>query len=166
MSLPVRLLACTLALLLLSGCGTRDPAIGVAGARLAEVTDEALTLQIALTLDNPNSKPLELLEFRYRVEVDGRTVYSGARAAEMTLEQLSTRTIELPAVVVFNQPATAGWSAQSLPATAAFKVHGSLRYLLPGAIDQTLFDMGVRRPSAPVRGGGSLALQPPPESAS
>ncbi len=148
------------ATVVLCGCGsTRDPAIAVTGARLGEVPDEALTLQIALHLDNPNAESLKLLEFEYRVEVEGRDVYAGTRAAEMTLEQLSTREVEIPAVVAFNEPAASGWSRESLPSSVEFRVHGSLRYLVPGAIAQTLFDTGVRRPSAPVNGGGTVSLQ-------
>jgi hypothetical protein len=78
----------------------------------------------------------------------------------MTLEQLTTREVEIPAVVALGDPPDGmGWPAQALPATAEYRVTGSLRYLLPGAIAQTLFDTRVRRPSASLAGHGTVTLQ-------
>jgi hypothetical protein len=37
-------------------------------------------------------------------------------------------------------------------------VHGSLRYLLPGTLSQTLFDTGVRRPRASFAGAPIVTL--------
>jgi hypothetical protein len=158
--------ACGLSVLLIvlcasfAGCtGTRDPSIDITGARLGEATDEALTLQIALRLENPTAEALELLEFEYQVEVDGKTAYRGVRSAEMTLARQSAREIEIPAVVNLSEIEWASPTAGSLPQSAEFRVHGTLRYLLPGAIAQTLFDIGLQRPSAPVRGSGTVALR-------
>lgn len=132
------------------------------GASLGETSDAAATINLALRLQNPNNDPLELLEFDYRVDVDGKRVYSGKRAAQMTLARLATRDVVLPAVVPFDVVG-GGWGAGAAPPSANVRVQGTLRYIAPGAIEQTLFDTGVRRPSASF--SGEQPLQASPEAA-
>ena len=141
-------------LVLLAGCkGVKNPQITMTGATLGETTDQAATVRIALRLHNPNNEPLELLEFDYRVSVDGKAAYSGTRSAQMTLARMSTRDIEIPAVVNVSE------SGGQLPADANVQVNGSLRYIAPGAIAQTLFDTGVRRPRVSFSGKGPVAAR-------
>ena len=139
----------------LAGCtGTKHPEIAVTGATIDQTTEHAATIRLALRLENPNNEPLQLLEFDYRVSVDGRQAYRGKRSAEMTLARQSVRDVEIPAVIV--APADDAGGAATLAETA-FQVHGTLRYLAPGAIEQTLFDTGVRRPRVNFSGSGRLA---------
>jgi LEA14-like dessication related protein len=138
------------------GCSNlKQPSIAVVGATMGESTAQAATLNLALQLGNPNPEPLELLEFKYHVEVDGRRVYEGTRAAQMTLMRESTRAVEIPAVIPLE---SVGWSAAAIPSTAQVRVSGTLRYIQPGAIAQTLFDTGVRRPRASFSGNSTVAI--------
>ncbi len=140
------------------GCtGIKSPTVEVISAALGEQTDEAITLRMGLRLRNPNNEPLSLLEFDYRVEVDGREAFRGRRSAQMTLSRLSTRDVEIPAVVTLGE---SGWHADALRSgQAQVRIHGSLRYLAPGAISQTLFDTGISKPRA--RFSGEKPLQVP-----
>jgi len=148
-----------LILLALTGCSsTRPPGISVVSAQPRERTDAAATVGLTLRLQNPNNQPLELLEFDYSVEVDGKQVYRGTRSAQMTLARQSTREVELPAVIPFQR---LGWNPPAVPAAAQVKVRGTLRYLLPGTFAQTLFDIGVRRPRVGFRGAQQASMTPP-----
>lgn len=154
-----KFLACLVVGVVFAGCAsTKPPAIAVIGASMAESTNEAAKVQIALRLQNPNNDPLELLEFDYSVEVNGREVYQGTRSAQMTLARLSTREIEIPAVIPYERT---GWRTDAMPPAAQVNVHGTLRYLAPGTFAQTLFDIGVRRPRTGFGGVQSVALTVP-----
>jgi hypothetical protein len=158
MTFGARLLILSLAAFSLAGCsGTRDPIVRVASAALGERTDQAATVRLGLHLENPNSDRLQLLEFDYRVQVNGRTVYEGKRAAQMTLTRLSEREMEIPAVIPFDR---AGWPPGMAPTTADVRVNGTLRYMVPGSFSQTLFDTGIRRPSVDFHGEHTVALLP------
>jgi hypothetical protein len=146
--------------LLLTGCsGMKEPIVGVTGASLGEVSNEAATVQIALQLENPNTDPIELLEFDYHVSVNGERVYDGMRSAQMTLSRLSTRTATLPAVLPFDR---VGWNAAQLPPDTEVQVHGTLRYLQPGAFARTLFDLGAKRPRTSFHSTHRVSLSSPP----
>jgi len=143
------------ALIALAGCvGTKHPVIAVTGATLDQTTDQAATVRVALRLQNPNDEPLELQEFEYRFAVPGQPVYRGKRSAQMTLARQSTRVVEIPAVIAFS---SADANHGAALADAAFQVQGTLRYLAPRAIEQTLFDTGVRRPRASFAATGHIA---------
>lgn len=138
-----------LSLLVLAGCkGTQHPTVSVVSARMNQTTEVAATVEVWLHLENPNPEPLELLEFDYSVDVDGRFVFQGKHSAQMTLAQNSTRDVEIPAVIPFEKT---NWSG-TVPEGAMIRVQGTLRYILPGAIAQTLFDTGVRRPRVSFKG--------------
>lgn len=142
----------------LAGCSsTKNPSVSLASAGMGETSEQAATLRLWLHLENPNDTPLELMEFDYHVEVDGQRVYEGMRAAEMTLAQLSTRDVEIPAVVPFDK---VNWPGGVAPPGTRVQVNGTLRYILPGAIAQTLFDTGVRRPRVSFRGEQTLINGP------
>jgi LEA14-like dessication related protein len=139
---------------LLFGCAnTKNPSVTLVSASVGQASEHAVTLHMWLHLDNPNDQPLELMEFDYRVEIDGRPVYDGKRAAQMTLAKLSTRDVEIPAVVPFDK---VSWPSGIAPSGTHVSVKGTLRYILPGAIAQTLFDTGVRRPRASFHGDQPL----------
>lgn len=133
-------------LVLAAGCATaRDPEIRVAHVRVDEITRDAALVRIGMVLRNDNDEPLELLEFGYAVDLAGRRVFEGVRAAQITLARRSEREFEIPAVI---RMADMGWDQSPPPAEVRGRVHGTLRYLLPGTLSQTLFDTGIRRPRA------------------
>jgi LEA14-like dessication related protein len=140
----------------LGGCsGYQDPSIQPAGAAMVEKTDEALTLRLAVDLDNPNNEPLKLLEFEYDVQVNGVRVHKGVRAAETTLAANGHKQVQIPAVVRYD---TMQWTREGVPASAKYAVRGELRYITPGEIAQVFFDTGVRKPSASFAWTGEVPL--------
>lgn len=142
----------SLLIIALGGCkGTQSPSVTVVSAQLGQSTEYAATVNLWLHLENPNDEPLELLEFDYDVDVDGKQVYQGKRSAQMTLAQLSTRDVQIPAVIPFDKIALPGGGGAMLEGSEV-RVKGTLRYVLPGALAQTLFDTGARRPRVSFRG--------------
>jgi len=139
----------------LSGCtGFRAPRIEVLGAKVVEVTDEAIRVDIALDLINPNAEPLELREITYSFTIDGTRTFQGKRSAQATLPSTGANRLNIPAVVRFDR---AGWET-TRPDEASWSVTGSLVYLAPGALAEILLDINVRTPKAPFRGTGTVAL--------
>jgi LEA14-like dessication related protein len=133
-----------LILLLTGGCNViHGPKVSVQGVSVTEATGEALGLTLRLELRNPNRVPVELYDFRYALYVAGHHVYEGRRAASATLGASSTRTIELPAVVPYDR---LSWAEGELPATAAYELQGTLRYVAPNMLLQVILDAGKRRP--------------------
>lgn len=142
------------------GCSTyKDPSVIVTGARLAEITDEAVAIKFGLDIHNPNVEPLTLVEFKYDLSIDGQRVYEGVRAAESVLAIKGDKHVEIPGVIRFDK---AGWQPGGLPASANYRLNGRLQYVTPGKIVQILFDSGVRKPSAPFAGSGEVNLAATP----
>ena len=137
------------------GCGCsqyRPPAITIGPAAVVERTDEAIALGVELDLTNPNDEPLELREFNYAVSIQGKTVYTGRRAAEATLSAKGTKRLTLPVVVPVAQvPATA--PDGGIP----WSISGNLLYVTPGEIAELLLDTGVRKPKVSFSGKGRSA---------
>ncbi len=143
-------------LAVLTGCSRyRAPRITLGSVSVAEITDEALALQINLDLQNPNTTALGLDELRYTITVDGTLAFVGRRAAGRTLSSLETRRLTLPGVIDFE---TIGWSPSSGPRQVRYTVRGSLWYQTPSEIAQLLFDTGMRRPKVRFGIDGQLTL--------
>ena len=143
-------------LAVLTGCSSyRAPRITLGSVSVAEITDEALALQINLDLQNPNTTALGLDELRYTITVDGTLAFVGRRAAGRTLSSLETRRLTLPGVIDFE---TIGWSPSSGPRQVRYTVRGSLWYQTPSEIAQLLFDTGMRRPKVRFGIDGQLTL--------
>lgn len=144
--------------LLLSGCsGYRVPEITVTEIALTEVTDDAVALAFALDIRNPNDEALQLHEFRYTLAVDGKQVYAGRRAPDVTLSAAATQQVTLPAVIPYHR---LGWTAEARPAQARYALSGRLVYLVPSTFAKILFDSGARRPKASFSKRGQLAFAP------
>ena len=140
----------------MTGCSSfRSPRITLGSVSVAEVTDEALAIQIDLELQNPNTIALGLDELRYTITVDGTLAFVGRRAAGRTLSSLETRRLTLPGVIDFE---TIGWSPSSGPRQVRYTVRGSLWYQTPSEIAQLLFDTGMRRPKVRFGIDGQLTL--------
>ncbi len=145
------------ALVFLTGCKSfQAPGVGVAEVSVTEATDEALGLTIVTNLINPNNAPVELYEFRYSVDVDGKRVYSGRHAGGATLSAAGSRTLSLPAVVPYER---VGWQAHDLPASARYSISGKLQYNAPTQLAEILLDTGVRRPKVGFSDKGQLAIR-------
>jgi LEA14-like dessication related protein len=137
------------------GCTTYEhPTIDITSARMTDATDEAASLNFGLHLHNPNNEPLTLLDFEYTMNVDGRQVFEGKRAAETTLAARGSKNVAIPAVIPYE---AAEW-LNGLPPEARYQLKGKLRYLTPGKIFQVLFDLGVRRPTVGFSDAGVVVL--------
>jgi len=145
-----------------TGCSMyRPPSIAVGEATLVDETDEALRMDIALDLANPNNEPLELIRFEYSVSIDGVPVYRAKRAAEATLSASGGKRLTLPAVVRFDR---VPWGESTRPEEVGWSIRGSLLYITPGALAEALLDTGVRKPRTRLAGAGRVRLSgPPPE---
>lgn len=91
-----------------------------------------------MQVHNPNDVQVELRELNYRVQMGGRAMYSGRRAAQATLPPRGDMQLVVPAVVPRD-------SLDSLESPASLRIDGSLSYLTPGALSQLLRDAGFPR---------------------
>ncbi len=147
-------------LALLIGCSAyRAPGVSITDANLTQATDEAVTVVFHLKLKNPNKKPLELVEFSYRVAIDGRPAFEGRRAAEATLPAGREQELMIPAVIPDGRM---GWTSDERPLVVAYRLSGHVRYKKPGTIAELLFDSGVRRPKKRFAHSGVIRVAAPP----
>ena len=138
---------------LLGGCLTRPPIIAVDSVEIVERNEMAMAMHYNLVLTNPNDKPIEPLEFTYSVSVEGRGVYSGRHAAEMTLDAGGQkRPLAMPAVIPFDRD---GWTAETVPESARWSMSGTLVYVDEGVFAETLLDLGYK-PSTSFAASGDL----------
>ena len=144
-------------LLALQGClAGNAPVVEVKSMEVVGVDRDAMALVLNGTVSNPHSSESRLLQFEYVLSVDGRSVFQGRHAAEMTLSPGVTREIALPASFLYS---AAGWDASALPDDSSWTMSGSLVYLGAGVFSQTLLDLGYR-PSVGYSASGRLALAP------
>ena len=128
--------------LILGGCFTQSPRIGVESVQVVARNQNAMAIQFNMELSNPNDKPIEPLELTYAVSVLGKGVYQGRHAAEMTLDARGMdRPLSLPAVIRFDQ---LGWSEDRIPGEAGWRLSGTLVYMNQGVFSETLLDLGYR----------------------
>lgn len=141
----------------LPGClSMAPPVVKVQSIELVGVDSEAMSLALNGTVSNPHPSEARLLEFDYTLTIDGRAVYRGRHAAEMTLIPGVTREISLPAAFPY---AKAGWSPQQIPDDTAWTMSGSLLYLGEVVLADTLLDLGFR-PTVGYSASGQLVLAP------
>ncbi len=139
------------------GCASFNaPQIQVQSVSVTETTDDALTIAFDLILTNRNDAPVELIEFEYNLEVDGRSVYSGRRDAQATVPAGGTWSLRVPAVIPFSD---VGFSTSTMPEQVQYDVGGSLLYISPGALAEVLMDAGIYRPTTGFGAAGSLTLR-------
>lgn len=139
-----------------AGC-TGTPTLLVTGMDRVSSGPRSDEFAIRIRMDNPTSDSLVLDRWNYQVETDtGR--YSGEWVASRTLPPGSVTDLTVPAVIAHNGAAT----------PTRFTVNGSIRYLLPGQLAETLFDIGLGRPEASFSGSGAISMsatEPAPTAA-
>lgn len=134
-------------LLALAGCAG-DPRITVSGVDRVVKGPTADEYAVRIRLENPTGDPLVLDRWNYSLETDaGR--YSGEWVASRTLPPGTDTEVAIPAVIEHR--------GESVP--SRWRVNGSVRYLLPGRLAETLFDMGLSRPEALFSGEGQVAVR-------
>lgn len=139
--------------LALSGCDAyRAPALSVASAEAIERTPDGVSILFTLDAQNDNDTQLPLREVEYRVDLNGRQIFSGTRSAEATLRRHGIQQIKLPA----SAPITS--DTADLQGPGRYIIAGTLYYITPGQLAETLFDAGVRKPSVSFTFSGDIDL--------
>lgn len=148
---PIVLAACGLFVV---GCESYSaPALSVAKAEPTERTQDGAAMLFTLDARNDNDDPLPLREVEYRVDLNGREVFHGSRSAEATLRRLGIQQLSLPASVPIT-PDTAG----VVNGPVRYRLSGSMYYITPGRLAETLFDSGVHKPSVSFAFEGDIDL--------
>lgn len=130
---------------LLAGCAG-DPRITVSGVDRVVKGPGADEYAVRIRLENPTGDSLVLDRWNYSLETDaGR--YSGEWVASRTLPPGTDTEVSIPAVLQHDGTSVA----------SRWRVNGSVRYLLPGRLAETLFDLGLSRPEAMFSGEGTIA---------
>jgi hypothetical protein len=130
---------------LLAGCAG-DPRLTVTGVDRVVKGPSADEYAVRIRLENPTGDPLVLDRWNYSLETDtGR--YSGEWVASRTLPPGTDTELAIPAVL----------SRDGTREASRWRVNGSVRYLLPGRLAETLFDIGLSRPEAMFSGEGKIA---------
>ncbi len=149
---PALLAASCFLSIALAGCTTyREPVLSVASARATERTPDGTAVAFTIDAQNTNDEPLPLREVEYRLDIDGRQVFSGTRSAEATLRRRGTQQFQLPASIQ-------GQGQDAPVGPSRYVLSGVLYYITPGQLAETLFDAGVRKPSVSFRFEGEVDL--------
>ena len=120
------------------GCATKAPLIDVEGVSIRSRTEDAVLVDVALTLRNENTGEVVLGEFEY--DVAGSSTFSGRRRAALTLAPMSTERLVIPAVL--RTAPDAG------PPTEAVRVSGALGWRGSADLEKAFYDSGLYRPRA------------------
>lgn len=110
--------------------------------------DGELELVLTINATNDNPDPLPLRRASYTLSLDGAPVYSGVRSPETTLSEYETHAFDLPALV----PMTFAGRQDPVP----YRLTGTVSYVTPGKLAETLFESGVRQPEAPINVVGTI----------
>tara|TARA_B100000959_G_scaffold284747_1_gene357245 strand:+ start:1529 stop:1990 length:462 start_codon:yes stop_codon:yes gene_type:complete len=137
-----------IALCTLQACGVRAPITQFNSANVTNSTPEAISITAHFDVSNTNDEPLRLEKYKYYVTVDGRTVYQGLAAAELTVPRLSSISSSIPIVIRREEI-----GAQSV---IAWKLSGSLSYIPPTALAETLLKNGFWEPTSSIRAHGAI----------
>ena len=134
--------------LALQACGVRAPIVNFTGATISESTPEAIALAAEFEISNTNDEPLRLEYYNYTVTAGGRTVYHGTAAAELTVPRWAFISSTIPIVIrredIHTQEAI------------SWNLSGSVSYIPPTALAETLLRTGIWKPTTSIRANGTL----------
>ncbi len=112
---------------------------------VVEVGSDTNQVAIRLQLSNPTKVAIRIDTWNYSLRVRNQEVYSGEWVSAITIPPESRLLTAIPAVVPF----------QSKPGPdSPWSVDGSLLYLEPTRFSQLLYDLGLNRPSTPLKASG------------
>ncbi len=154
----MRLRSCIIlaAALVLVGCVT-DPEIQVRTLEKVSAGPAADEYALHVDLRNPTDAPMVLDRWQYTVSTNvGR--WESEWVASQTLPPRSLTEQVLPVVMRHAE------GPSEVTTVTTWHVTGNLRFLLPGQLAETLFDLGVSRPDADFSGAGlstSLGAEAP-----
>lgn len=131
----------------LIGC-TASPEVRVTSLDKVSEQPSAGEYTLRIEIRNPTDFPLNLDSWKYEVSTNLKT-WSNVWIASRTLPARSITFDSLP--VVIRHEGNVGPITQ-------WKAKGNLKYLLPGQLAKTLFDLGIRRPNVDFSGSGDETL--------
>lgn len=134
----------------LIGCGVRTPMVQYRNANVVQSTPEAFSFDVALEIFNTNDEPLKLLMYDYSVSANGMTVYTGRSSAEQTVPRWSSVVSSIP--VVIRKEMVLGKDQ------IAWSLQGTLGYIPPKALAETMRDTGIWKPTASIRAHGLVQV--------
>lgn len=129
---------------------SRPPIAEYTFSNVTESLPSAVSLDVAFDLSNNNDEPIRLVQYRYTVSVAGNTVYRGLTEAEQTLPRGSTTATTIP--IVLPRAFLVGNN------TVVWHLRGTLDYLSPGALAETLVDSKLWQPSISIVASDSLVV--------
>jgi hypothetical protein len=149
---PVRFALLAVPALVLGGChgSSQPPAFTISKAQIADRSAQAAVVTFELVGDNPNRDPIRLTDVTYAVSLAGAPAFAGTRRAVTTLRAFGQNAIVLPAPAL--TPNAAG-IADGTPYT----IRGTVGYIPPGTIPQTLYDAGIARPTVAFEQSGVIS---------
>lgn len=150
--------ACVLLVLsVVTGC-TTSPEVRILALDRVSTGSAADEFAMRVELRNPNTIPLVLDRWTYSVSTPMGS-WSTEWIATRTLPARSITLERLPVVIPHATATTPLADATPASVTDAmplsWRVNGSLSYLLPGQLAETLFDLGVSRPDVGFSGSGT-----------
>jgi hypothetical protein len=116
------------------------------GATVTESTPDAIALQADFEISNTNDEPLELKMYEYTVFAGGRTLYSGVASAQQTVPRWATVHSSIPIVI----------RRDAIPydGRVSWQLSGTLGYIPPTALAETLLKSGFMKPSTSIHAHG------------
>jgi|TARA_B100000315_G_C14160828_1_gene399970 hypothetical protein len=132
------------------GCSVRQPIATYKEASVTQSTPEAIAFEVEFEIVNTNNIPLQLLMYNYRVTSNGEVVFVGFESAEKTIPRSSSIVDSLQ--VVIPREYVLGKDSCS------WQLSGTLGYIPPKAISETLLDIGLWEPKTSVRGHGLVQV--------
>jgi hypothetical protein len=144
-----RLILYTAILAALAAC-VRDPKVRVVDVALTQQTPEGGRVEMLLTLRNPNSIPLPLVDARYRVSLKGTKTFAVTENLRTTLPPKATQTLKL----------TASFPGQPLIGRD-FSLSGKIAYRPPPTLLEKLLEESLPLPKAGFHRSGTLVAAAP-----
>jgi hypothetical protein len=134
----------------LAGCSSGDvaPRFELVSARTLERSEDGQVVALTLRGENANDHEIELRVVRYRVSADGVEFFKGQRSAEVALPRYGRVDMELLAAFP---------NDMKFGSISTISLSGSVEYLHPGPLVETLYDNRLRRPTVGLR--GSIPLE-------
>lgn len=136
---------CLLPFLPLAGCsgGKVAPTFELVSARTLERSDEGEVIVLTLRGENPNDYEIDLRRAEYKVSAGGQTLFSGKQSAEVGLPRFGRVDMTLLAAYPLDRAPADG---------STITISGSVEYLTPGPLVETLYDNRIKRPAARLSG--------------
>lgn len=141
------------AVVALAGCAA-SPSVKAVKAERTASNLGASQVEVTLELLNPGEAPIELTEWVYSAQVNGKTVYTATWVAALTLPPNVPMTTALPIVVPSEDAAGLDGTSWSLS--------GSVGYRATRQVDRLLYQLGFNRLNAGFSVQGIQVVVAPP----